>query len=546
MAKQVVVDLKANTGDVQKGMDKLADAIADLNQALGGFNKEAENLDEVADSAKKAESGFKKFGKTLGNLGKAGGLVFLLTKAFEVFQEVLGQNQTLVDATATATEFLSIAFNDLFSFLQNNVGAVTGFFKSIFDDPKQSLIDFANAFKRNIQERFESYLDTLGFLASAVKKVFSGDFAGAMEDVKNAGKESLDVITGVNNTFDKSVETVSKATKAVTGYAKSTFNSAKETVELNKQAQLADALQQGLIEKYDLQAEQQRQIRDDESKTIEERIKANKKLGEILDKQEEEMMKNAQLRVDAAARELAKNEDNLEAQVALIEAENELAGVQAQVAGFRSEQLINENALIQEGIDLEKTKAEEAAANEQAIRDARNQTFDLYTSIVGEETAIGKALFLAKQSLILKEQIANAKAAIQRVSMNATESASDGVKGIGKAFASAPPPLNAIPAALAVGQAAATALSMVKAVAKAKQASQGMGAGGGGSTPSVSAPTVASTPPAFNVVGQAPENQLAETIAGQQQQPVKAFVVSDEVSTAQALDRNIIESASIG
>ena len=39
-------------------------------------------------------------------------------------------------------------------------------------------------------------------------------------------------------------------------------------------------LQQGLVEKYDLQAEQQRQIRDDESKTIEERIKANEKLAE--------------------------------------------------------------------------------------------------------------------------------------------------------------------------------------------------------------------------------------------------------------------------
>ena len=129
--------------------------------------------------------------------------------------------------------------------------------------------------------------------------------------------------------------------------------------------------------------------------------------------------------------------------------------------------------------------------------------------------------------------------------MTATESAADGVKGIGKAFASAPPPLNNIPAAIAVGQAAATAISMVRAVAKAKQSASQMG-GTGGSTPSVSAPTVASTPPAFNVVGQAPENQLAETIAGQQQQPVKAFVVSDEVSTAQALDRNIIESASIG
>ena len=109
--------------------------------------------------------------------------------------------------------------------------------------------------------------------------------------------------------------------------------------------QLADALQQGLIEKFDLQAEKQRQIRDDESKTIEERIEANTRLGEILDQQEKEMLKNAQLKVDAAERELAKNKDNIALQVELINAENELAGVQATVAGFRSEQLVNINSL---------------------------------------------------------------------------------------------------------------------------------------------------------------------------------------------------------
>ncbi len=525
MAKQVVVDLKANTGDVQKGMDKLADAIADLNQALGGFNKEAENLDEVADSAKKAESGFKKFGKTLGNLGKAGGLVFLLTKAFEVFQEVLGQNQTLVDATATATEFLSIAFNDLFSFLQNNVGAVTGFFKSIFDDPKQSLIDFANAFKRNIQERFESYLDTLGFLASAVKKVFSGDFAGAMEDVKNAGKESLDVITGVNNTFDKSVETVSKATKAVTGYAKSTFNSAKETVELNKQAQLADALQQGLIEKYDLQAEQQRQIRDDESKTIEERIKANKKLGEILDKQEEEMMKNAQLRVDAAARELAKNEDNLEAQVALIEAENELAGVQAQVAGFRSEQLTNINSLERERLDLideEKEKQEQAVKDQEILEKAKvdmvKNTFGNIARALGQNSKAGKA-FAAAQALINTYQGISAELA--------TKTATP----FGFALK-----LANIAATAAIG------FKSVRDILKTNPKS----ASGTGDTSVGRGGSAAPQAPAFNIVGAGATDQLADVIAGQTQQPLRAFVVSNDVSTAQELDRNIIEGASIG
>lgn len=40
------------------------------------------------------------------------------------------------------------------------------------------------------------------------------------------------------------------------------------------------------MQQYDRQAEQQRQIRDDESATMEERISANKKLGEILQEQE--------------------------------------------------------------------------------------------------------------------------------------------------------------------------------------------------------------------------------------------------------------------
>ena len=53
-------------------------------------------------------------------------------------------------------------------------------------------------------------------------------------------------------------------------------------------------------------------------------------------------------------------------------------------------------------------------------------------------------------------------------------------------------------------------------------------------------------PPQFNVVGASPENQLAEALGDRQKQPIKAFVVSNEVSNAQALDRNIIEGASIG
>ena len=56
----------------------------------------------------------------------------------------------------------------------------------------------------------------------------------------------------------------------------------------------------------------------------------------------------------------------------------------------------------------------------------------------------------------------------------------------------------------------------------------------------------ASAPPAFNVVGASGETQLADAIGGQTQRPARAYVVSNDVTTAQELDRNIIEGASIG
>ena len=66
--------------------------------------------------------------------------------------------------------------------------------------------------------------------------------------------------------------------------------------------------------------------------------------------------------------------------------------------------------------------------------------------------------------------------------------------------------------------------------------------GGGGSAPAI---TAASAPPSFNVVGASDSSQLAGVIANQSQQPIQAYVVSNDVTTAQSLDRNIIESVGI-
>ena len=41
------------------------------------------------------------------------------------------------------------------------------------------------------------------------------------------------------------------------------------------------------------------------------------------------------------------------------------------------------------------------------------------------------------------------------------------------------------------------------------------------------------------------EHSLADAIGGQAQQPIKAFVVSNDVTSAQSMDRNIVSGASI-
>jgi len=517
MAKEVIIELKAKTDRIEKDVEGINNEIKTLNKNVSKTEKGFEGVEKATQDTAK---GVRKIGTTLKAIG-----IGLLLAAFSKLKEVFEQNQKVADAFNIAFESLSIAFNDFFNFLDANVGNVIDYFKGIFNNPVEAIKDFGQAIKDNLIERFNSFLDTLGFVASAVKKVFSGDFKGALKDVKQAGKESLDVLTGVNNSFDKSVEAVTNATSAIKEYTKSTIDSAAETIDLNKQVQIANALQQGLIEKYDLQAEKQRQIRDDESKTIDERIKANQKLAEILDKQEKEMLENVNLRVLAAERELAKNKDNVELQVALIEAENELAGVQAQVAGFRSEQLTNINSLERERLDLIDEgieKREEDLKNEKIVADAKlnmaKNTLGNISKALGENSKAGKAA-------------AAAAALINTYQGITTELATKTTTPFGFALK-----LANIAATAAIG------FKSVKDILKTNPKSVSSAGDTSGGRGGSSAPQA----PAFNIVGQGSTNQLADVIAGQSQQPIQAFVVSNDISTAQELDRNIIEGASLG
>ena len=169
---------------------------------------------------------------------------------------------------------------------------------------------------------------------------------------------------------------------------------------------------------------------------------------------------------------------------------------------------------------------------------------DAAIQVAGAETKVGRALFIVKQGLIIKEQLQAAKATLVKIGLLSAESGVHLAKG-GASTAAKGFPQN-IPLLLAFGiQAAGIIQSVKSAVNAAKGAASKMGAsGGGGSSPSLSLPTSAA--PSFNIVGSSAENQLAESLSSQNKQPIKAFVTASDVTSAQELDRNIIENAAIG
>lgn len=96
---------------------------------------------------------------------------------------------------------------------------------------------------------------------------------------------------------------------------------------------------------------------------------------------------------------------------------------------------------------------------------------------------------------------------------------------------------------------AATGFKAVQDIVSVQIPGGGGGGGGGaassGGAASASASAPSMTAPSFNTVGSSSTNQLAQTIGQQSQTPLKTFVVASDVSTAQAMDRNIISNASI-
>ena len=590
MAVKKTIELEVDLKKAQQDIQDIREQFTDLKKSV----------ESVEDSAKKTASntakGFKNLQGTVEKVKKGFSGVALALKsipvklaqeAFDVLKDVFFSNQEVADAYAIALQSVKNVFTVFVNFVLDNSDKVVGFFKSIFEDPLQSVKDLGAAIKANIIERFESALEAIGFLGDAIVKVFKGDFAGAAESAKEAGKELIDSVTGVDDSFDKVAEVTKKVASTIKQVTEEAIKGATAQVKLANAAELAAANQERLRITNLQSAEEQRQIRDDVSKDIDVRIKANQELGKILEKgilQEKTLAEVALAAADAA---LANNEKDIKLQAEQIRALAAVAEIEERLGGQRSEQLVNEISLIQEKLDLEtvllqqKFDSEEierqSAINltdnefkkleiQKAAAEARKQlaldVFAKQEELLEKDSAKFKEAQKEKNKLVkesnaeealLDKQLADMKFNLAKEGLNAIAGALNKNSVAAKAALTAEAIMSTYKAAttaldskpffplglIGFATALTAGFSAVKGIVGTKTPT---GAGSSGvqgaaaSIPSVQAP-------AFNVVGSSPLNQIAETLNNQQ--PVKAFVVSGDVTTAQQLDRNIISESGI-
>ena len=236
---------------------------------------------------------------------------------------------------------------------------------------------------------------------------------------------------------------------------------------------------------------------------------------------EDELLKLQALR-DIAAQEKEIEETRLQEQI-------DRLGIGTQARQDAEQQLFDfqqeKDLQIQElnnQIEEQKDKnRKQELAKEQSLQRQKLQlvadALGAVSDILGENTKAGKA------------------AAIAQAIMNSYLAFTD----VLKTPTTIPEPFGSIQKAVSAAGILSSGLKTVKQIASTQ-----IPGGGGGSAGSRGASAPAA--PAFNVVGASPENQLATALGDQQKQPVKAYVVSDDVTNAQAMDRKIVKGASIG
>ena len=467
---------------------------------------------------------------------------------------------------------------------------------SVFENPQQAIKDFAGLIKDNITTRFEGLINLIPNLGKAVEQLFKGNF-------KEAGKIAADSVGQVVLGVDSITDSVSGAIESVKEFGKEVAADAAAAAKIAAQRANATRLETKLITER-AQAEQdiarlREKAANKDKFTAQERIEFLKEAGKISTELAEKETTLAKLKLQA---KLTENELTK----STIEDKKEAAQLEADVINKTTQNINLQKRLTTELVTAQREAAAQAkkdATEAPVVVDKRLQKiYDIQKAFIKKqqdleaETEIQKiqlererklkelddlnAHFIAKAQVAMfyenkiqgvkdknadddlkKEKILqNQKIAIVGQTFGTMAKILGENSKAGKAFAIAqaltntylgvtevldnettlPEPFGTIQKVSSIAGVLATGFAAVKSIKSVKPG------GGGGGTPSLSGGGgSAPTPPAFNIVGASGETQLADAIGGQSQRPARAYVVSNDVTTAQEMDRNIIEGASI-
>jgi hypothetical protein len=376
MAEEINFKVNADTKSAEKSIDKLEKGFKGLPGIFG-----------------KAANGLKGFGKTLASIGNAvkTGLGFgILLGVLDTFKSVLSENQQVVDLMNQAMVVMQGVVNGVIQVLKPLFVWMGKAFKDPqkwWNDLVQSFKDGAAWIKENmidqVLNKFVEWANTAKIAVLELRKNWN-EFTGDTEEAKKIGAEiealqkqnialaeanakKMQNIRGVVNSV---VQGVTNAVTTIRKATKKAFDNKDILAAAEANIQRLQTLYQGIVEKYDLMAEQQRKIRDDEFKTLDERIKANEELQRVLAEGEQKEKENIQARMGILQMQqnlLGANKDRANELLAL---QQELTGVTAKYAGISSEAEQNANALKKEGLDIQKAYNESKIAQTEITNEA--------------------------------------------------------------------------------------------------------------------------------------------------------------------------------
>jgi hypothetical protein len=605
---EIEVDSKGAVKSVKNIDDALQSTGKTAKKELSVIEKGIKKVGQAGKTI--AKGGLKAVGLGLKGIGKAylAAGIGIIVSGFAFLTNALRENQEVMDAVNTVFETLSIIgsqVSDVIVSVYKNVASASENFDALGRVMK-SLLTIAIT---PLKLAFDGIRLGLQSAQLAWEESFFGDndpetikrlnesIFETKQSLADTANEAISAGKSVVNNFGEAVSEFKDITTQVIDGVKeisieAAIETAKTNVALKKSAELARVANQGLIEDYDRQAEQQRQIRDNDLNSIEERIAANDLLKDKLEEQEKLMLENARLIQESAQAQFDKNASDENALI-LAEAKNEVKAVEAQIEGFMSEQESNRVALLKEKIELDLVNDEltsvrqaeqrafvlemeesdirrfemalENLENEneaetkrltqkrdiykkgtQAYIDANNELLNYQQANANQQTKIEKDLQKSKADA-LKGALSDVASLVGTSSkfgksIAIAQAIQDTYAGADKAFAQ-----GGIFGAISGAAIIAAGLMNVKKIVATKTPKPPAGLRGGSSpsvpTPSVPAPTTPNIPE-FDILGTSGTNQIASALG--EQPPVQAFVVAQDVTTSQSLQNNIIQGASLG